>query len=121
MVLNELYQVADFTNEYGMLFNDDCLSRMKDIPDNSIDCIICDLPYGTTKLEWDSIIDFELLWKEYNRVLKDDTNIVLFSSGNFTYNLNEVKGIYGGCFDCEDCEDGDMHCEECTVFEKESH
>ena len=35
--------------------------------------------------------------------------------------MNEVKGIYGGCFDCEDCEDGDMHCEECTMFEKESH
>ena len=65
----------------------DCLDVMQEIPNNSIDCIICDLPFGTTKLEWDTIIDFDLLWSEYNRVLKDNANIVLFSSGDFTYKL----------------------------------
>lgn len=44
------------------IYNEDCLEGMKDIPDKSIDCIICDLPYGTTPCKWDSIIDFNLLW-----------------------------------------------------------
>ena len=70
-----------------ILWNGDCLELMKNISDNSVDCIICDLPFGTTKLEWDNIIDFDLLWSEYNRVLKDNANIVLFSSGDFTYKL----------------------------------
>ena len=69
------------------LYNADCLEKMKEIENKSIDCIICDLPFGTTKLEWDNIIDFDLLWSEYNRVLKDNANIVLFSSGDFTYKL----------------------------------
>ena len=70
-----------------ILWNGDCLEKMKEIENKSIDCIICDLPFGTTKLEWDTIIDFDLLWSEYNRVLKDNANIVLFSSGDFTYKL----------------------------------
>ena len=65
----------------------DCLELMKEIPNKSIDCIICDLPYGTTAMSWDNIINFDVLWKEYNRVLKENTNIVLFSSGEFTYKL----------------------------------
>lgn len=69
------------------LFNGDCLEIMKKIKDNSIDCIICDLPYGSTLLKWDEIIDFNVLWKEYNRILKKDGNIVLFCSGDFTYLL----------------------------------
>ena len=44
------------------LLNGDCLELMKDIPDKSIDMILCDLPYGTTKNKWDSIIPFDLLW-----------------------------------------------------------
>ena len=69
------------------LYFGDCLDIMSQLEPNSIDCIICDLPFGTTKLEWDTIIDFDLLWSEYNRVLKDNANIVLFSSGDFTYKL----------------------------------
>lgn len=65
----------------------DCLDIMQEIPDNSIDCIICDLPYGTTAINWDEIIDFDLLWEQYNRILKDDSNIILFSGGEFTYKL----------------------------------
>lgn len=69
------------------LYNDDCLTILKTIPDKSIDCIICDLPYNMTSLYWDSLIPFEELWKEYNRIIKDNGNIVLFSSGLFTINL----------------------------------
>lgn len=70
-----------------ILYNGDCLEEMNKIADNSIDCIICDLPYGTTACAWDIIIPFDKLWEQYNRVLKDNANIILFSSGNFTYQL----------------------------------
>lgn len=53
----------------------DCLEQMRNIKDNSIDCIICDLPYGTTNCKWDIIILFEDLWKEYNRISKNTTPI----------------------------------------------
>ena len=71
------------------LYQGDCLEIMNNIKDNSVDCIICDLPYGTTAISWDKIIDFNELWKQYNRVLKDNGNIVLFASGVFTYKLYE--------------------------------
>ena len=67
----------------------DCLEIMKEISDNSIDCIICDLPYGVTGIKWDIPINFDALWKQYNRVLKDNSTIILFSSGLFTYKLYE--------------------------------
>ena len=62
----------------------DCLDGMKLIPDESIDMILCDLPYGTTQCKWDSIIPFEPLWKQYSRVIKDNGAIVLFGSEPFT-------------------------------------
>ena len=62
---------------------------MQDIPDNSIDCVICDLPYNITKLSWDILIPFEKLWEQYNRIIKPTGNIILFSSGMFTYKLIE--------------------------------
>lgn len=74
-------------NGFGMIdkiFNEDCLVGMQRIPDKSIDCIICDLPYGTTKNNWDCVIPFELLWAQYNRIIKDDGAIVLFSQQPFT-------------------------------------
>lgn len=66
------------------LLNGDCMQLMKQIPDKSIDMILCDLPYGTTKCKWDSVIPFETLWREYNRIIKDNGAIVLFSSQPFT-------------------------------------
>ena len=57
---------------------------MKSIPDNSVDCIICDLPYGTTSCSWDNVIDMDDLWKQYNRVCKDNSPIILFGSQPFT-------------------------------------
>ena len=69
------------------LFQGDCLELMKTIPDKSIDMILCDLPYGTTKLEWDKKIPFNSLWEEYNRVIKDNGAILLFSCQPFQTDL----------------------------------
>lgn len=71
------------------LYHGDCLDIMQLIEDNSVDCIICDLPYAMTKLSWDSLIPLDKLWNEYHRVLKKNGNVVLFSSGMFTYRLIE--------------------------------
>ena len=62
----------------------DCLDVMRTLPDKSIDMILCDLPYGTTACKWDTIIPFELLWKEYKRLIKDNGAIVLTASQPFT-------------------------------------
>jgi site-specific DNA-methyltransferase (adenine-specific) len=62
----------------------DCLEVMKDIPDKSIDMILCDLPYGTTACKWDTIIPFEPLWEQYKRIIKDNGAIVLTSAQPFT-------------------------------------
>lgn len=75
--------------DFDYIKQGDCLKLMKEIPDKSIDMILCDLPYGTTASEWDKIIDFKELWKEYERVIKDDGAIALFGSGSFTYKLIE--------------------------------
>jgi len=66
------------------LIQGDCLEKMKDIPDKSIDMILCDLPYGTTACKWDSIIPFDKLWEQYERIIKDNGAIVLFGSQPFT-------------------------------------
>lgn len=65
----------------------DCLEVMKEIPDGSIDLILCDLPYGTTNNKWDSVIDLEKLWSEYKRVIKINGPIILFADQPFTTNL----------------------------------
>lgn len=66
------------------LINGECISEMKRIKDKSIDMILCDLPYGTTKCKWDIIIPFEPLWEEYNRIIKDNGAIVLFGCEPFS-------------------------------------
>ena len=65
----------------------DCLEVMKNIPNKSIDMILCDLPYGTTVCKWDNVIPFEPLWEQYNRVIKDNGAIVLFGSEPFSSRL----------------------------------
>jgi site-specific DNA-methyltransferase (adenine-specific) len=65
----------------------DCLELMKDIPNGSIDMILCDLPYGTTACNWDTIIPFDKLWMQYNRIIKPNGPIVLFSAQPFTTKL----------------------------------
>jgi site-specific DNA-methyltransferase (adenine-specific) len=66
------------------LIQGDCLTEMQNIPDKSIDAIICDLPYGTTQCKWDSIIDMGSLWTEYKRIIKDNGAVILFASQPFT-------------------------------------
>lgn len=65
----------------------DCLKLMKEIPDKSIDMILCDLPYGTTKNKWDNIIPLDSLWRQYERIIKDNGAIVLFGDGMFSAKL----------------------------------
>ena len=70
------------------LFLGDCLEEMKKIPNNSVDLVICDLPYGTTKCSWDVVIPFEPLWEQYHRIAKDEhTPFVLFGTMPFICEL----------------------------------
>ncbi len=70
--------------ELNVVYNEDCLEGMNRIEDKSIDMILCDLPYGITACKWDTIIPFEPLWKQYNRIIKDNGAIVLTASQPFT-------------------------------------
>lgn len=69
------------------IFHGDCLEIMKDITDNSIDMIVCDLPYGITKNKWDVIIPLDLLWEQYKRIIKENGAIILTASQPFTSEL----------------------------------
>lgn len=71
----------------NQVIHGDCIEVMKDIPDKSIDMILCDLPYGTTACKWDTIIPFEPLWEQYKRIVKDNGAIVLTASQPFTTKL----------------------------------
>lgn len=66
------------------LFLGDCLEVMKNIPDHSVDMILCDLPYGTTNCKWDVVINFEKLWEQYKRILRVDGVSVLFGTEPFS-------------------------------------
>lgn len=74
-------------NVINQLFEGDCLEYMNLIPDESIDMILCDLPYGMTQNKWDSYISLDELWKQYNRIIKPNGAIVLTSNGVFTAKL----------------------------------
>jgi site-specific DNA-methyltransferase (adenine-specific) len=77
------------------LYNEDCLTKMKDIPSKSVDLILCDLPYGTTKCPWDIVIPFDKLWEQYERVINDNGAIVLFGKQPFTTDLiNSNRQLY---------------------------
>ena len=77
-------KIDDFVNK---VVQGDCLEVMQSIPDKSVNMILCDLPYGTTQNKWDSVIDLQKLWAEYERIIKDDGAIVLTSQGIFTAKL----------------------------------
>ena len=70
--------------EKNNIYQGDCLELMNGIPDRRIDMILSDLPYGTTKCEWDVIIPFKPLWEQYERVIKENGAIVLFGSEPFS-------------------------------------
>lgn len=91
--LQDVQNNINYSNmiEPNSLHLGDCLDIMKDIPDNSIDCIICDLPYGTTEADWDSVIPMDKLWTEYDRVCTSTANILLFGSEPFSTTLRMNK------------------------------
>ncbi len=79
----------------------DCLEVMADIPDGSVDLVLCDLPYGTTACKWDSVIPFEPLWEQYRRIAKPNAAVVLTASQPFTTaliasNMREFRINEGG-------------------------
>jgi site-specific DNA-methyltransferase (adenine-specific) len=76
--------LTDHKDENLWLMKGDCLELMKNIPDGSVDMILCDLPYGTTQNKWDYVIPFEPLWQSYKRVCKPSAAIVLTAAQPFT-------------------------------------
>lgn len=80
----------------GEFWLGDCLEKMKDIPDGTVDMVLCDLPYGTTYANWDKVIDPDILFEEYRRILKSKSAIVLtainpFSSFMITRRIKEFR------------------------------
>jgi site-specific DNA-methyltransferase (adenine-specific) len=73
--------------ELNRIYQRDCIEGMRMIPDKSIDMILCDLPYGTTACKWDTVIPFEPLWEQYERVIKDNGAIILTAAQPFTTDL----------------------------------
>jgi site-specific DNA-methyltransferase (adenine-specific) len=84
----------DYISENIKLYIGDCIERMNSIPDESIDLVLCDLPYGTTKCKWDTIIDIDELWKHYKRIIKKPQGVILlFGQQPFTSML--ISSNYG--------------------------
>ena len=117
--------------ELNKIYNEDCLEGMKRIPDGSVDMILCDLPYGTTRNKWDTIIPFEPLWEQYERVIKAKGAIVLTASQPFTTklissNMNLFKYTWvwnkkrAGNFMLAKYQPMKIH-EDIVVFSKEPH
>ncbi len=81
----EKYTTDDFKTDNITLLFGDCLERMKEIENDSINLILCDLPYGTTKCKWDTVINIDKLWEQYERIIKKPSGvIVLFGQQPFT-------------------------------------
>ena len=82
----------------------DCLERMKEIPDGSVDLILTDPPYGTTACKWDSVIPFEPMWEQLNRIVKPNGAIVLFGAEPFSsfLRMSNIKNYkYGWIWEKE--------------------
>lgn len=78
---------ANMSHVINRLFEGDCLQYMQEIPNGSVDMILCDLPYGMTQNQWDCYIPLDKLWEQYNRIIKPNGAIVLTSNGVFTAKL----------------------------------
>jgi len=99
--------------QVNTIIHGDCLEVMPQIPNGSVDMILCDLPYGTTACKWDTIIPFEPLWEQYKRIIKDNGVIGLFGSEPFSsylrmsnikmfkYDWIWEKSVSGGFFDAK--------------------
>ena len=84
----EKLNTDEIMEEKIILYYGDCLQKMTKIKDDTVDLILCDLPYGSTKCKWDTIIDLETLWKHYKRIIKKPTGvIILFGQQPFTSKL----------------------------------
>ncbi|MFT7880936.1 MAG: DNA methyltransferase, partial [Sulfurimonas sp.] len=81
------FDKKDVGLELNKIYLGDCLELMPKIKDKSVDLVLCDLPYGTTKNEWDTIIPYGLLWEQYGRIIKDNGAILLFSQSPFDKEL----------------------------------
>lgn len=81
-----LYGYKGCDNIIDLQFGD-CLELMKEIPDQSVDLVLCDLPYGVTNNKCDIVIPFDLLWKQYKRIIKENGVVVLFAQGLFYVDL----------------------------------
>ena len=115
---------------HSTVFHGDCLEIMKSIPDRSVDMILCDLPYGTTACKWDTIIPFDKLWEQYERIIKPNGAIVLTASQPFTSALimsNPIlfkycwiwqKSKVGNIFNCKNAPQKNY--EDIAVFSKAS-
>jgi len=84
MIRTPIYEV---TKEDFCLLQGDCLKLLPQIPDNYVDMVLCDPPYGTTACKWDSVIPLESMWKELKRVTKMNSSIILFGSEPFSSEL----------------------------------
>lgn len=73
--------------ELNRIYQGDCLELMRDVPDGSIDMILCDLPYGVTKNKWDSVLNLTRLWLQYERIIKSNGVIVLTGQDKFSARL----------------------------------
>ena len=73
--------------EINKIYNEDCIIGMSRLPDNSVDCIICDLPFGITQCSWDVVIPFGPMWEQINRVKKPNAAVVLFGVEPFSSKL----------------------------------
>ena len=83
-VFKSLKELEHTVVENVVLFNNDCFNVFPQIGDKSVDMILCDLPYGTTACKWDTILPFDKLWEQYERIIKDNGAIVLTASQPFT-------------------------------------
>jgi len=77
----------DFKNDYLWLMKGDCLERMKEIPNGSVDMVLTDPPYQKTQNKWDSVIPFDLMWEQLNRIIKPNGAVVLFGQNSFSFKL----------------------------------
>lgn len=112
----------------NQIIEGDCLEVMKEIPDKSVDMILCDLPYGTTACKWDTVIPFEPLWEQYERIIKDNGAIVLFGQEPFSSylrisNINlykyDWKWVKNKCSGFLNCKNAPMKkTEDICVFSK---
>lgn len=86
-ILSKEELIQGFEIQPNTLINDDCLNAMKFIPDGSVDAIICDPPYQKTQNKWDSVIPFDLMWEQLNRVIKPNGAVILFGQNSFSFKL----------------------------------